>query len=87
MQADFLFELGTEELPTDSVKQLAKAICKDLCAVFLLVAVYDRDWIIRRRLGAQRENDRFVIKIECSVYRVICNICLYFIVKLGLSIF
>ena len=34
MQADFLFELGTEELPTDSVKQLAKAICKDLCNNF-----------------------------------------------------
>ena len=34
MQADFLFELGTEELPTNSVKQLAKAICKDLCNNF-----------------------------------------------------
>ncbi len=34
MQADFLFELGTEELPTDSVKQLANAICKDLCDDF-----------------------------------------------------
>ena len=34
MQADFLFELGTEELPTDSVKQLATAICKDLCHKF-----------------------------------------------------
>ena len=34
MQADFLFELGTEELPTDSVKQLAKAMCNDLCNNF-----------------------------------------------------
>ena len=49
MKADFLFELGTEELPSSAVEKLGNLLLENLCEEFKKVNLneleHEKDWL------------------------------------------